>query len=614
MSSTPDSLNEKSSKDEPLGGLTNAPAGGMVEHAENSAIPPVKTTEKRHRARFPSISTPGTKLEQKKTIDDPDVFILDEEDCYEELGFCYPNWKKWGILTIIFWIQVSMNFNTSLYSNAISGPNGGIAEEFNISEQAARCGAMIFLVLYAFGCELWAPWSEEIGRWPILQLSLFLVNIWQLPVALAPNFASVMVGRALGGLSSAGGSVTLGMIADMWEPDNQQYAVAYVVFSSVGGSVLGPIVGGFVQQFCKWRWNIWIQLIFGGVVQAAHFFFVPETRTTVMMNKIAKKRRKSGEQPNVYGPTELIPWRERFEAKEILLTWVRPFKMFLTEPIVLTLSLLSGFSDALIFIFLQSFSLVFDQWGFEPMTDGLAFISIGVGYIIAWISFFPAIARNKRQRAEKPNDEHAQYESRLWWLLFTVPCLPIGLFIFAWSSGGPPIHWMGPMVGAAIIGIANYSIYMATIDYMICAYGPYSASATGGNGWSRDFLAGVLTIPATPFYNNIGGKMHLQYASTILACIATLLVVSVYVIYWKGPVLRKRSKFAQQLNNARQENGGRRVSVVPGSKTASRNNSYARSSSRPGSIAASRQNSIAGTPGQSFAAAHRQNSLANTTV
>lgn len=102
---------------------------------------------------------------------------------------------------------------------------------------------------YAFGCELWAPWSEELGRKPILQLSLFLVNIWQLPVALAPNFASLMVGRALGGLSSAGGSVTLGMVADMWESDKQQYAVAYVVFSSVGGSVLGPVVGGFVQQY-----------------------------------------------------------------------------------------------------------------------------------------------------------------------------------------------------------------------------------------------------------------------------------------------------------------------------------------------------------------------------
>lgn len=58
------------------------------------------------------------------------------------------------------------------------------------------------------------------------------------------------------------------------------------------------------------------------------------------------------------------------------------------------------------------------------------------------------------------------------------------------------------MIAAAIVGIANYSIYMATIDYMICAYGPYSASACGGNGWARDFLAGVLTLPATPFFTS----------------------------------------------------------------------------------------------------------------
>lgn len=188
----------------------------------------------------------NTKLEKLGTYD---KYEITEDDCYEELGYCFPTLKKWYILTVIFWVQVSMNFNTSLYSNALEG----IKHEFGVSLQAARCGAMIFLVLYAFGCELWAPWSEEFGRWPVLQLSLFLVNIWQLPVALAPNFATIMVGRALGGLSSAGGSVTLGMIADMWESDNQQYAVAYVVFSSVGGSVLGPIVGGFIEQNLHWR-------------------------------------------------------------------------------------------------------------------------------------------------------------------------------------------------------------------------------------------------------------------------------------------------------------------------------------------------------------------------
>ena len=213
--------------------------------AEN--VPQSDINEK--QAPIPSSESEGEERADGK-------IILKEEDCYDELAFGFTTMKKWWILSVIFAVQVSMNFNTSLYSNAVKG----ISKEFGVSSQGARCGAMIFLVLYAFGCELWAPWSEEFGRKPVLQASLALVNIFQLPVALAHNFTSIMVGRAFGGLSSAGGSVTLGMVADMWEADDQQYAVAYVVFSSVGGSVLGPVVGGFAEEYLNWRWSIWIQV------------------------------------------------------------------------------------------------------------------------------------------------------------------------------------------------------------------------------------------------------------------------------------------------------------------------------------------------------------------
>jgi hypothetical protein len=37
------------------------------------------------------------------------------------------------------------------------------------------------------------------------------VAVWQILAALAPNFGTVIVARFLGGISSAGGSVTLGM-------------------------------------------------------------------------------------------------------------------------------------------------------------------------------------------------------------------------------------------------------------------------------------------------------------------------------------------------------------------------------------------------------------------
>lgn len=47
-------------------------------------------------------------------------------------------------------------------------------------------------------------------------------------------------------------------------------------------------------------------------------------------------------------------------------------------------------------------------------------------------------------------------------------------------------------------------------------------------------------------YQNIPGR-PIEYASTILACIAVLVTIPIYIVYWKGPEIRKRSKFAESL-------------------------------------------------------------------
>jgi MFS family permease len=288
------------------------------------------------------------------------------------------------------------------------------------------------------------------------------------------------------------------MVADMWEANEQQYAVAFLVFTSVGGGVLGPVIGGFAEYYLNWRWCTWIQLIAGIFVQIIHASCVPETRTAICLDQIARKKRECGESPNVYGPNERKKLKERFPPKEILLHTLRPFAMFYKEPIVLILSLLSGFADALIFMFIQSFEIVYKKWDFDAIQIGLAFTPILIGYFVAWASWVPAIKRNMAEREKKPDDQRAQYEARLYWLLYLAPTLPIGLLIFAFTSVAP--HWIGTMVGSFFIGIANYAVYMATIDYMVCAYGQFAASATGGNGFARDFLAGALTVPAAPFF------------------------------------------------------------------------------------------------------------------
>lgn len=139
----------------------------------------------------------------------------------------------------------------------------------------------------------------------------------------------------------------MGIVADLFDVNDQQYAIAFIVLSSVLGTSIGPLVGPFiagaVKSQRKWLtaldWIFWVQLIFGFVTQMVHLLVVPETRETIMLDREAKRRRKAGEK-DVYGPNELK--ENRFNPKDILLTWWRPFDMLAREPIVLCLSLLSG--------------------------------------------------------------------------------------------------------------------------------------------------------------------------------------------------------------------------------------------------------------------------------
>lgn len=123
---------------------------------------------------------------------------------------------------------------------------------------------------------------------------------------------------------------------------------------------------------------------------------------------------------------------------------------------------------------------------------------------------------------------------------------------------------------------------MATIDYMIASYGPYAASATGGNGFARDFLAGVAAMYSVPskslisrdcratetshtsaVYSNMGTTHKLEWPSTFLGFMAIIFTIPIYVFYWYGPSIREKSPFAQVLAADRKkamQRTGRRVS------------------------------------------------------
>lgn len=178
-----------------------------------------------------------------------------------------------------------------------------------------------------------------------------------------------------------------------------------------------------------------------------------------------------------------------------------------------------------------------------------------IGYVLSYFSFFPVVNRQNRQRRTGCGDQLTP-ESRLWWLLYIVTLLPIGILGGSFVSAGPPIPWIAPLVFAVLIGAANYAIYYATIDYMVAAYGgKYSASATGGNGFARDLLAGICALYTGPMYHTLGVKN----SNLLLFAVSFVVCIPVYVIYWKGPVIRRRSPMAQEIADGEEQQAAERI-------------------------------------------------------
>lgn len=100
-----------------------ASAGSQETLRRNSATPVTQQSDieknNTEQDRFASLhentnhhrsTSSGTKKEDSNSIDGRRE--LQQDDCWEKLGYAWPSWKKWMVLSSIFLVQLSMNFNT----------------------------------------------------------------------------------------------------------------------------------------------------------------------------------------------------------------------------------------------------------------------------------------------------------------------------------------------------------------------------------------------------------------------------------------------------------------------------------------------------------------------
>ncbi|KAB8227373.1 MFS transporter [Aspergillus alliaceus] len=445
--------------------------------------------------------------------------------------------RKWLVVTIVSLCSLCVACTSSIYTTTYDQ----LFNKFHCSREVATLGLSLFVFGMGFGPLISGPLSELYGRRIIFLTSFTCFLIWLVPCALARNIQTLLIARFFNGFAgSAFLSVAGGTVGDLF-PRHQLAAPMMVSTASpFVGPELGPLVGGFVNQYANWRWTFYTLLSWAAAMLVFIYVFVPETHHPAILTQKAQEIRKQTGNPWPLGPSEsanLAP------SQLILRSVVRPVMLLTLEPMCLSLCIYSSLLLGILYLFFGAFQIVFQSvYGFELWQRGITFISLLVGMILAVLS--DPFWRSNYQRLER--DHHAQNgegsgfypEWRLPPAIAGAPLVTMGLFIFLWTTY-KSIHCIVPMIGSALFGAGTILVYSGIFTFLIDAYPSYAASALAANSFTRSTFAGAFPLFGTQMYERLG----LHWASCLLAFLTLVMLPFPYIFYNYGPQLRKRSRF-----------------------------------------------------------------------
>ncbi|KAJ7499821.1 MFS general substrate transporter [Mycena latifolia] len=449
------------------------------------------------------------------------------------------NWSslwRWYITAVVALAVVAVAFGSAV----VTGDFEDIEAEFGVNEVVTALTVSLMVVGFGIGPLAWSPLSELYGRRPLWIIPSIFYVVFNIPCALAPNIQTLLVCRFLCGFfASAPLTLAGGTISDIWDNNERGLAIALFAAAPYGGPVLGPIVGGFVGEKLGWRWILWVNMIFAGVILLL-CATLPETFAPVILRKRAAKLRAET------GRDDIVTEQELFKASfaQILTeTLVRPFQMIVTEPILLLMSLFIALIYGLLYAFFFSFPVVFGEgYRFSDGVVGLTFCSVFIGLALALL-VTPWLEKDYLKRAAAKGG-HADPEDRLVGMILAGPFVPISLFIFGWTS--PPYvapgggHWVGPASAGIPFGFGMVIIYFSANAYLIDAFPGYVASALAAKTVIRSGAGAAMPLFVVQMFHGLGNG----WAASLLAFVSLAMIPIPILFYRYGKAIRAQSKRA----------------------------------------------------------------------
>ncbi|KAJ9660196.1 hypothetical protein H2198_002702 [Neophaeococcomyces mojaviensis] len=401
-----------------------------------------------------------------------------------------------------------------------------IAKDLGSSEEAIIATTTGFVIFLGVGPLVLAPLSETFGRRIVYVASFAIFTLLQIPTALAPNAATLIVVRTISGFfGSVGIANGGGTINDMYEPHERASIFGWYLLGPLLGPTLGPLFGGIIVNRLNWRWIYWILTIVCAFNTTVGYFLLRETYAPVLLNKKRNLlEQQTGRKYTYEGADDRPIWTKLRQSMK------RPIVIFI-QPIVLVMS----FYQALIFgttysIFTNMQSIFSEMpYFFNSEQIGLLYLFPGAGFLFSVWFLVPRIDTVFNRLTEK-NGGKSMPEYRLPLANIGGVLLPVSLFWFAWTVQYR-MHWAVCMASTLFYGIGQVVIFNSIQNYYIDSFSKYAASALAGGSVFRSIVGGVVPLFAPTVFDKLG----YGWGISIFAFLAVAVAPSPILFYYYGP-------------------------------------------------------------------------------
>ena len=154
-----------------------------------------------------------------------------------------------------------------------------IAEQFSASEKQIQQTVAIFMLTVGLGQLIAGPLADKFGRKPVALTGATIYGLAAFGAYLAPDFASLMIARALQGLGAcATFVVAFAIVRDRFGSERSGQIITYLNGIVCFIPALAPILGAWLTVQFGWRMNFLFMAVFALIGLFITLLMYKETR------------------------------------------------------------------------------------------------------------------------------------------------------------------------------------------------------------------------------------------------------------------------------------------------------------------------------------------------